>query len=166
MLIHLNRVVMWGILPTVAALTACSTHTHSTTTTTLDNTPAVTLIKNTYPKLPPAAGMVRLTEGQSVYLKDKNLNLKFVKVLADSRCPQNSTCVWAGNATVVIEAMTNGTRPQALELSTGDMRGNLVRQRPFDGKTISLETLYPTPTTAIGFNQIQGKYMVDLKVMP
>lgn len=153
-----------AIVPALAVLGACSSHT--TKTTPITSTSAVDMIKNTYPKLPPAAGMVRLTEGQSVYLKDKNLNLKFVKVLADSRCPQNTQCIWAGNATAVVEVMSNTSRPQALELSTGDMRGNLVRKGTFEGKTISLETLYPIPTKSIDFNDIKGKYMVDLKITP
>lgn len=149
-------------LPLALVLAACSTTPASSP---LPNTPSP-VVNDTYPKLPPAQGIVRLKEGESVFLKDQQINVKFVKVLADNRCPLNARCIWAGNATVAIEVMTPTSRPQVVNLSVGDLRGDLMRTASVVGKDITLQTLYPMPSTSLGFEQLQGKYVMDVKVTP
>lgn len=34
--------------------------------------------------------------------------IKFKEVIADSRCPKNVTCVWAGEARILVELISNG----------------------------------------------------------
>ena len=41
--------------------------------------------------------------GESVSIKNEQLNFQFVTVPEDSRCPIGALCVWAGNAAVVIK---------------------------------------------------------------
>lgn len=45
-----------------------------------------------------------LRVGESARLDDTNLTLTFTGVTGDSRCPKDVVCVWAGEATVVLEA--------------------------------------------------------------
>lgn len=122
------------------------------------------LVNATYPALPPATGMVRLVEGQSTFIKDKNLSLKFVNVLDDSRCPQHAQCIWAGSATVALEVMSTSSRPQTINLTTGALRGEQQRNTNMLGYNISLETLYPTPATDLDTAKMAGKYVIDIKI--
>ncbi len=38
----------------------------------------------------------------------ENKSIQFKKVISDSRCPKDVTCIWAGEATVLIAVMENG----------------------------------------------------------
>ena len=49
---------------------------------------------------------VKVPIGESVSLKD--VSIKFVEVLEDSRCPKFTTCIWAGRARVLVEVTVNG----------------------------------------------------------
>ena len=44
-----------------------------------------------------------LKNGESVSIKNEQLNFQFVNVPEDSRCPIGALCIWAGNAKVVIK---------------------------------------------------------------
>jgi hypothetical protein len=78
-----------------------------------------------------AAGETRqLSEGVS---------LRFIGVPADSRCPGDAICVWAGDATVRVEVNSNRSIAER-ELHTAS------NQPVFhDGLTISLVSLDPYP---------------------
>jgi len=47
------------------------------------------------------------------------LEFKFVKVVTDSRCPKNATCVWAGEITVLINIYTDGEFSEQKSLNFG-----------------------------------------------
>ena len=49
--------------------------------------------------------------GESVEIADTGVSITFADVLADSRCPTDVECVWAGDAAVVIEGRTPATEP-------------------------------------------------------
>lgn len=156
----------------VSLLTACSSmglgnnNGNKTADAVRANLPKTdsALVNATYPALPPAQGMIRLVEGQSTFIKDKNLTVKFVRVSDDSRCPQKAQCIWAGSATAVFEVMSTSSRPQMLHLSTGALKGEQQRNANVFGSNVSLETLYPTPATDLDKDKLQGKYVVDIKV--
>jgi len=44
-----------------------------------------------------------LKNGESVSIKNEQLNFQFVNVPEDSRCPIGALCIWAGNAAVIIK---------------------------------------------------------------
>jgi len=44
-----------------------------------------------------------ISVGQSVSVKGENLTITFVEVVSDSRCPTGATCIWAGEASSLIE---------------------------------------------------------------
>ena len=48
-----------------------------------------------------------LTINQKKCVKKKGFDLKLKSVTADSRCPEDVTCVWAGEAQVVISVYQN-----------------------------------------------------------
>lgn len=49
---------------------------------------------------------IKIPLGETITLE--NHTLKFMEVLEDSRCPENTTCIWAGRAKVLIEVSENG----------------------------------------------------------
>jgi hypothetical protein len=81
-----------------------------------------------------------LRVGHSVTVADVGLRLRFVAVAADSRCPSQVMCVWAGDAVLLIESTTSGgeasldtlrttTGPTSVRLGRVELR--LVRLDPY-----------------------------------
>lgn len=48
-----------------------------------------------------------LAVGQSVTVAGEGLSIEFVEVVSDSRCPKGATCIWAGEASCLIELTTS-----------------------------------------------------------
>ena len=95
-----------------------------------------------------ATRTVTLALGQNIFVKEHQLNLTFDKVLNDSRCATDVQCIWAGNATVAVTAMTTTSRPQTLYLSIGDLRGDLRQTQRFANRDITLTALSSAPVSS------------------
>ena len=101
--------------------------------------------------------------GRAVTFKRESLRLKFASVENDSRCPKDVTCVWAGNAEVLIEVSTTGARgKRTLRLNT-----NASRQSAGEGRyrryTVKLVGLSPYPRS--GHKIEAGEYTATLLVV-
>lgn len=57
--------------------------------------------------------------GQWVSIEGERLRVSFSRVAEDSRCPEGVTCVWAGNAKVVLKLSKGRRRGSTLTLNTG-----------------------------------------------
>jgi len=68
-----------------------------------------------------------------------SLALEFTTLAEESRCPLNATCVWAGNARILVTA-TLGRTTDVVELNT--YAGYQVRAT-FEGYLIELRRLQP-----------------------
>ena len=78
--------------------------------------------------------------GQSVRVAGRSTVLTFERVREDSRCPVDVTCVWAGNAVVVLRV--GGQQPTtAMELNTTLE----PKHAPLDGMELELRSLEPSP---------------------
>jgi len=44
-----------------------------------------------------------LAIGQKAVIAGENLEIKFIDVMEDSRCPTGATCIWAGRVSVKVE---------------------------------------------------------------
>ena len=77
--------------------------------------------------------------------------IKFVEMVDDSRCPVDTTCVWAGNAKVRIEVSEPGRRgkTQTFELNS-NTPPTLIR---FNGYELKLVDLTPHPRSNIKINR-------------
>jgi hypothetical protein len=84
-----------------------------------------------------------LNASQKAVIKSNKLNIEFVKVLEDSRCPVGVDCVWAGNAKVQIKISKGKAAAQTFEMNTGLAPKTIT----FDGYKIELLTLNPAPNT-------------------
>jgi len=91
-----------------------------------------------------------------------NLEITFVGVLEDSRCPVDVTCVWEGNAKVELAVgVVNSDAPTIqLVLNTG------IEPRHGDtyGQRITLKAVRPDPVSNTPIPP--DAYEVDLKVEP
>ena len=68
------------------------------------------------------------------------ITVKFISVTEDSRCPQGTQCIWAGNAKVKV-SLSKGKKAKTFELDS--TRGNTVIQ--FQGYDIKFVDLRPQP---------------------
>ena len=85
----------------------------------------------------------RLKEGQSAEIQGTDLVVTFTRLVSDSRCPSNVTCIQAGEATIAIK-VTGLDDPQAFELTTpGDAGANEKRLGKF---IVQLRAVEPYPT--------------------
>ena len=126
-------------LLTTSVLTACMT------APTLPAKPTPSIVNQ--PANATGTVTVTLAPGQNIFVKEHQLNLTFDKVLNDSRCATGVQCIWAGNATVAVTAMTTTARPQTLNLSIGDLRGDLRQTQRFANMDITLTALSSTPVS-------------------
>jgi hypothetical protein len=70
----------------------------------------------------PTVGMnerFTLAPGEVATVRDVNLNVQFVEVTGDSRCPADAICIQGGDALVHIRVLDNGAT-STYELHTGD----------------------------------------------
>ena len=72
---------------------------------------------------------------------DDILEVEFVKVVSDSRCPKNVQCVWAGEAVVLVKLHRNGTFEQETQIT--------INPRGLETSVLELFSSDKTHTTAI-----------------
>ncbi|MDD5288814.1 MAG: hypothetical protein PHY28_06885 [Dehalococcoidales bacterium] len=61
-----------------------------------------------------------LSVGQSTRIASESMDIKFVDVIEDSRCPKGVTCIWAGQVSCAIEITKDNTEnPITLTDSAG-----------------------------------------------
>ena len=83
-----------------------------------------------------------LKVGQSASSSDSGLRITFASVKEESRCPKGVTCVWAGNAQILIEVSKDDGASAALQLNTNVN----PKSGRYSGYELSLEKLDPYPT--------------------
>ena len=79
-----------------------------------------------------------LSPGQTAQVEGTGLTVTFESVTADSRCPVDVTCVWEGDAVVLVSARPPTASPRELhtsgrypvETEVGDYRLRLVELAP------------------------------------
>lgn len=93
----------------------------------------------------PAQGPQEAAAGQEFDLRAgettrvDGLRVEFVGVTEDSRCPVDVTCVWQGNAKVMLQVKGRGMRSRTLRLNTGLD----PRQQSYGGYDVRLVKLEP-----------------------
>lgn len=93
----------------------------------------------------------QLKVNQTFLLESANIQVKFLNVTADSRCPSDVTCIWQGEAKVLVNAMYNNMTNENFILTTnpavqnnskivGDYTIKVAQIDPYplSGKKISL----------------------------
>ena len=86
--------------------------------------------------------IIELKIGEQAAIKGSNLELTFVDLSEDSRCPSSVVCIWEGRAIVnlqlkinndleEIELISRSGHPQIAEKSIGDWDIRLVNVSPY-----------------------------------
>lgn len=95
-----------------------------------------------------------LKPGQTKYIPGSKAKIKFVNVMEDSRCPEGTNCIWAGNARLKFR-VSEGRQTKTFDLNTnmGDT------DYKFAGYQIRLVKLSPKDKT-------RWRYVVTLTAIP
>jgi hypothetical protein len=80
-----------------------------------------------------------LAPGATVAVKGTGVKIRFVAVTEDSRCPKDTTCIWAGEVKAQIDILKISQTWQ-VELPEG---GNTA----VDGRRVTLVRIEPQPTS-------------------
>jgi hypothetical protein len=102
-----------------------------------------------------------LAPGQSAAVNGTNVRLTFDRVSEDSRCPTDVTCVWEGDAVVVLkvkvdaeettrEVHTQGGEPRLRKAPVGNYVVTLVRLEPAPRSTSTIEPSAYRATLLVG----------------
>lgn len=86
---------------------------------------------------------IKVPMGETVVVED--VEIKFVQVLEDSRCPKYTTCIWAGRVIVEVEVTSNGKK-ESQSLILGELREDEKESKTvFSSEDITILGLDVTP---------------------
>ncbi len=87
--------------------------------------------------------------GKQKKASTSRISVKFVSLVEDSRCPEGTNCVWAGNAKIKIMVSKAGRDPIILEVNTNNGEKGGV----YENYAIYLTELTPTPAANVRLNR-------------
>jgi hypothetical protein len=87
---------------------------------------------------------VRVKVGNSSVEKRSRIKVEFLEMMDDSRCPIDTTCIWAGNAHIKIHVSKNG-KSKTMELNSTVKNSDST----FAGYEFKLAALTPVPRSNI-----------------
>ena len=110
MLKRLSSLLIFILL--ISVLAGCNTQ--KTTTTVVISPTTTTTTATTTPGTLPALLNVPFTlaPGQTARIESEGMDIRFVNVTGDSRCPQGVECIWAGQVTCAMEITKNNIKNQ------------------------------------------------------
>jgi len=110
MLKRLSLLLIFILL--ISGLAGCNTQ--KTTTTVVISPTTTTTTATTTPGTLPALLNVPFTlaPGQTARIESEGMDIRFVNVTGDSRCPQGVECIWAGQVTCAMEITKNNIKNQ------------------------------------------------------
>lgn len=100
---------------------------------------------------------VALAPGESVSVAGTSMSLRFVAVTEDSRCPRDTTCIWAGLVRVSLEVQESSRPSRQVELEQG---GSVEA----GGCRLTLLGVEPQPVSTVKI--VPTDYRATLKIDP
>lgn len=100
-----------------------------------------------------------LAPGKWARIQGESLTIAFDSVASDSRCPTNVTCVWEGDAVVVVTLTQPGRERATVELHTSSRFARTVGYGDFE---VALVALAPQPRDDSPISQ--AAYRATLRV--
>ncbi len=92
---------------------------------------------------------IKVKVGKQKKFSRSKINVKFVSLVEDSRCPEDVQCVWAGNAKIKVFISRGNGAGETFEMNT-----NLgARGATFGEYAINLTDLTPTPKSNVRLNK-------------
>lgn len=84
---------------------------------------------------------IKLQVNEQKSINKNDLTVQFVSVLEDSRCPEGTNCIWAGNAKVQLKLKKKTGAWKTFELNTNTEKQEIE----FGDYVIKIVELTPTP---------------------
>lgn len=115
-------------------------------------------------KAEPPRIVSKLSLGKSLLIND--IEVKFLKVEQDSRCPKNVTCIWAGEVIVLVDIFKKGKKIEQKKLtissknSIEDFFGNI-----FSSEDLTISALGILPYPVAGNKTNPEDYYIQLEVI-
>ena len=100
---------------------------------------------NSSPTGPKVGQEFDLKYGESIQIQNESLTLKFENVADDSRCPTGASCVWAGNAKIILRvaqidtSLNSALNPNEINYNSFNIKLLSVSPYPTIGQQIKLE---------------------------
>ncbi|MBV9241835.1 MAG: hypothetical protein JO314_07500 [Acidobacteria bacterium] len=101
---------------------------------------------------------VSLRQGDQTLVGGR-LNINFLEVTDDSRCPIGTTCIWAGNAKVKLALSIGKTKAQEFDLNS-DTKPTSIE---YGGYRIRFVSLTRRPTKPGAMTSVRPKLVVSVK---
>lgn len=98
---------------------------------------------------------LKINQSAVVSANGSSINVKFIQLVEESRCPPNVQCIWAGR--VAVKLKINNTQ----ELTLGLMHPDFPSTQQFDNHSYSLQQVRYSPTSYFGD---ENKCIVELVV--
>lgn len=76
---------------------------------------------------------IQLAPGEQAAFGPQGLKVEFVRVLEDSRCPSDATCVWAGEVKVELSTQPEAVRHEIVagqQATVGELKVTVVQIQP------------------------------------
>ncbi len=89
----------------------------------------------------------------------ENRSVKFVKVISDSRCPIGVTCVWAGEAKVLVEIYEDKELTETREITISP-NYKIIPLFSLKSNSVSIDGLDPYPNS--NSPEANKKYILNL----
>ena len=92
---------------------------------------------------------IKVKVGKQKKFSRSKISVKFVSLVEDSRCPEGTNCVWAGNAKIKVFVSRGNGEGETFEMNT-----NLgAKGATFGEYAIYLTDLTPTPKANVRLNR-------------
>lgn len=103
----------------------------------------------------------QLKVDQKAVIKSENIEIKFLDVVEDSRCPSDVVCIWAGQTTVAVSVLKSGKNLGNFNLTIGTSEN--LNAKTFNGYSIKLIKLepYPKSTQKIALSDYAATLIVN-----
>lgn len=89
-----------------------------------------------------AGAAVTLGVGETAPIAGTSASVRFLGVIEDSRCPTDTTCVWAGEVKVNLEILERSKDSRTVELKIGE-------NAKAGSRVITLEQVEPQPRSNV-----------------
>lgn len=89
-------------------------------------------------------------------------SIKFKKVVSDSRCPRNVTCIWAGEAVVLVEVFKNGIFQKEMKLTVGE--GEVPLDLLAEGVYYKFRNLVLLPYPVVDNTELPASYTLHVQL--
>lgn len=92
---------------------------------------------------------IKVKVGKQKKFSRSKINVKFVSLVEDSRCPEGTNCVWAGNAKIKVVLSSPDGGSETVEMNT-----NLgAKGATLGAYAVNLISLTPTPKANVRLNR-------------